>query len=161
MTTPDPVLTAVTAAVTRGREGDRAEARQQLEDLWATIGDDGDTAHRCILAHYLADLQDAPHAELAWDQRAMDAAEHLTDARLQQVHPALTVHGFMPSLHLNLADDHRMLGQFDQARHHLDAAITTATDLPDDAYGQHLRDALHHVTHALDTRSTRRLPDHP
>lgn len=94
-----------------------------------------------MVAHSLADLQDSPEAELAWDQREMTATEELTDERLQRVHPTLTVRGFLPALHLNLADDHRMLGQFDQARPHLTAATQGAQELADDAYGKRLRDA--------------------
>jgi hypothetical protein len=160
-TPADPIITAVTAAITAGHEGHRAQARQQLEDLWRGIGDQGDPAHRCILAHSLADLQDSAEAELTWDERAMAATEELTDERLQRIHPTLTVQGFLPSLHLNLADDHRMLGRFEQAHTHLAAAAQGAQELPDDAYGKHLREGVQHVTEALDARTTQRLPTHP
>jgi hypothetical protein len=157
----DPTLAQVTAAVTLGREGDRAGARRRLEELWGGIGPEGDPAHRCILAHYLADLQETPEAELEWDERAMATVDELTDERLQRVHPTLTVRGFLPSLHLNLADDHRRLGQVEQARTHLASATEGARTLADDAYGRHLRDAVRHVTQALDAGVTDRLPTHP
>lgn len=157
----DPMLAAVTAAVALGYEGNRAGARQRLTELWDEIGDRGDAAHRCILAHYLADLQETPEAELAWDERALAASEELTDERLQRVHPTLTVRGFLPSLHLNLADDHRILGQFEQARTHLAAAEKGVEGLPEDGYGRHLREALRHVGQALDAGSTDRLSTHP
>ena len=161
MNTTDPILTAVNAAITLGQEGHRVQARAQLEDAWRRVGDHGDPAHRCMVAHSLADLQDSPEEELAWDQRAMAATETLTDERLQRVHPTLTVRGFLPTLHLNLADDHRMLGQFDHARTHLTAATQGAQELADDAYGRHMRDAVQHVTEALEAGSTQRLPTHP
>ena len=161
MNTTDPILTAVTAAITLGQQGHRVQARTQMEDLWRQVGDDGDAAHRCMVAHSLADLQDSPEAELTWDERAMAATETLSDERLQRLHPTLTVRGFLPTLHLNLADDHRMLGQFDQARAHLADATQGAQELPDDAYGKHLRDAFQHVTEALEAGSTQRLPTHP
>lgn len=161
MNTTDPILTAITAAITLGQEGHRVQARAHMEDLWRQVGDHGDPAHRCMVAHSLADLQDSPESELTWDERAMAATEELTDERLQRLHPTLTVRGFLPSLHLNLADDHRMLGQFDQARPHLAAATQGAQELPDDAYGRHVRDAVHHVAEALAAGSTQRLPTHP
>jgi len=57
--TTDPILTAVTAAITMRQEGRRVQARTQLEDLWRQVGDHGDPAHRCMVAHSLADLQDS------------------------------------------------------------------------------------------------------
>ncbi len=161
MTAADPILTSLMDAVAAGQAGDRALARQCLDDLWRGIGTTGDPGHRCILAHYLADLQETPEAELLWDQRAMAAAEDLTDERLQRIHPALTVRGFLPSLNLNLADGHRRLGQFEQARSYLTAAAEGASNLPDDGYGRHLRDAVRHVRQALDDASTERLDTHP
>jgi hypothetical protein len=38
-----------------------------------------------------------------------------SDANLQAIHPAMYVAGFMPSLHLNLADGYRRLGRFEEA----------------------------------------------
>lgn len=68
---PDAVPTRIGQVVMLHHAGDREEARQRLLDLWAEIGEHGDPLHRCTLAHYLADTQDDPADELAWDLRAL------------------------------------------------------------------------------------------
>nr|WP_229879498.1 hypothetical protein [Streptomyces echinoruber] len=77
---PDSVLTRIGQVVMLHHAGDREEARGRLLDLWAEIGEDGDPLHRCTLAHYLADTQDDPADELAWDLRALSAAQELAAA---------------------------------------------------------------------------------
>ena len=149
----DETMTAIATAM-------RAGDRQRMLSLWATIGAGGDPLHRCTLAHYLADLHDEPAESLAWDVRALDAADALTDERAQQHHGALQVRGFYPSLHLNLADDYRRLGAFGPARRHLDAARERVADLPDGDYGALIRDGIEHVATALADGSTARLPTH-
>ncbi len=68
-TAPDAVLTRIGQVVMLHHAGDREEARHRLLDLWAEIGEIGHPLHRCTLAHYLADTQDEPADELAWDLR--------------------------------------------------------------------------------------------
>ncbi|MER0240457.1 hypothetical protein AAHZ94_00125 [Streptomyces sp. HSW2009] len=75
---PDAVLTRIGQAVMLHRGGDREEARNRLAALWQEVGPDGDSLHHCTLAHYLADTQDDPADELAWDLRALAAADKLT-----------------------------------------------------------------------------------
>ena len=53
-------------AIARSQQGHRRGARG-LSPIWAEIADDGDPLHRCTLAHHLADVQDDPRDELAWD----------------------------------------------------------------------------------------------
>jgi hypothetical protein len=154
--TTDETMDAITRAVERGRAGDADAARSALVDLWAAIGAEGDALHRCTLAHYLADLYDDPAQALMWDVRALDAADALDDARVQQYHASLAVRGFYPSLHLNLADNLRLLGSFDAARTHLDAAAGHLDALGDDAYGRMIHGALDDVGAAIDSGSTER-----
>ncbi|GAA3153469.1 hypothetical protein GCM10017687_84090 [Streptomyces echinatus] len=78
---PDAVLTRIGQVVMLHHGGDREEARSRFLDLWVEIGEDGDPLHRCTLAHYLADTQDDPGDELAWDLRALSAAEELAGGR--------------------------------------------------------------------------------
>ncbi|MEU2427256.1 hypothetical protein ABZ619_40710 [Streptomyces sp. NPDC007851] len=80
-TAPDAVLTRIGQIVMLHHAGDREEARGRLLDLWAEIGEHGDPLHRCTLAHYLADTQDDPADELAWDLRALSAADEADEAR--------------------------------------------------------------------------------
>ncbi|MEV5885073.1 hypothetical protein AB0L74_20480 [Streptomyces sp. NPDC052020] len=158
---PDATMEAVGQAVTEGRAGDIVTARQKLQDLWSTIGVTGDPLHRCTLAHHMADLYDDPAQALAWDVRALDAADALTDQRVQEHHASLQIAGFYPSLHLNLADDYRRLGSFDAAAQHINAAQQHAPDLPQDAYGALLRTAIERVAEAITQRDTAKRASHP
>lgn len=160
-TTPDETMASIGAAVQLGRSGQRSQARDALTALWEQIGATGDALHRCTLAHYLADLQDTAQAELEWDERALAAADDLTDDRAQRYDHAWQVRLLLPSLHLNLADDHRRLGSPTRAREHLAQAQSLVTELPDDQYGGMIRSGLQHVSEALAAGSTQRLDSHP
>ncbi|MFC9994138.1 hypothetical protein [Nocardia sp. NPDC127526] len=160
MTVIDDVMIAINDAVTLGRQGDTAQAREQLTELWETMGPDGDPLHRVTLAHFMADLQDHAADALTWDLRALDAVDSLTDERAQQHHAALNVRGFYPSLHLNLADCYRRLGAFDTARKHLEAARSRVDALDDDGYGRGVLAGIGNVEAALAEQSTERLPTH-
>ncbi|NYT92352.1 hypothetical protein [Salinispora sp. H7-4] len=160
-TTPDEMMASIGAAVQLGRSGQRSRAREALTALWEQIGATGDALHRCTLAHYLADVQDTTQAELEWDERALAAADDLTDGRAQRYDHAWQVRLLLPSLHLNLADDHRRLGNPTRARKHLAQAQSLVTDLPDDQYGGMIRSGLQHVSEALAAGSTQRLDSHP
>ncbi|MBU3870457.1 hypothetical protein KN815_42380 [Streptomyces sp. 4503] len=145
----DTTMEAISQAVIEGRAGETAPARQKLLALWSTIGVTGDPLHRCTLAHYLADLYEDPARALAWDIRALDAADAVTEQRVQDHHASLHIAGFYPSLHLNLADDYRRLGSFESATEHINAAKEHAPDLPQDAYGTFLRTAIDEVREAI------------
>jgi hypothetical protein len=157
----DDVMGRVTAVVQRGQAGDRATARQELTDLWAEVEQrGGDDFHRCVIAHFLADLQDDLPDELAWDERALTAVAGVTDERAQEYHPSLQVRGFLPSLYLSLADDHRRLGDAERAHDFLRLAEGTIDALADDAYGALVRSGLENVARALAEGSTDRLLSH-
>ncbi|MET9869997.1 hypothetical protein ABZZ16_28290 [Streptomyces sp. NPDC006386] len=158
---PDPTMEAIGQAVAEGRTGNTLSARQKLLTLWSAIGVTGDPLHRCSLAHYLADLYEDPAQALAWDVRALDAADAVTEQRVQEHHASLHIAGFYPSLHLNLADNYRRLGSFDAATEHINAAKEHAPNLPQDAYGAFLRTALDEVAEAIARRDTTRRPSAP
>ncbi|MHA6779728.1 hypothetical protein ACVGOW_01820 [Pseudonocardia saturnea] len=91
----------------------------------------------------------------------MDAAvDGVTDERAQAFHPSLRVRGFMPSLYVSLADDHRRLGDPDRAGEFLGKARARSDALGEDAYGELVRGALDEVSRALAEGSTERLPSH-
>ncbi len=146
---PDSTMEAIGQAVTEGRAGDSASARRKLLRLWSVIGVTGDPLHRCSLAHYLADLYEDPAQALAWDVRALDAADAVTEQRVQEHHASLHIAGFYPSLHLNLADNYRRLGSFEAATEHINAAQAHAPNLPQDPYSDLLRDAIQEVAEAI------------
>ncbi|MGW5868374.1 hypothetical protein ACWFRJ_40225 [Streptomyces sp. NPDC055239] len=146
---PDPTMEAIGQAVAEGQAGDSVSARQKLLDIWSTIGVTGDPLHRCSLAHYLADLYQDPAHALAWDIRALDAADAVTEQRAQAHDASLHIAGFYPSLHLNLADNYRRLGSFEAATEHINAAKTHAPILPQNPYGDLLRGAIQEVAEAI------------
>ena len=155
----DDVMARVTATVQRGQAGERAAARQELEAMWAEVErGGGDDFHRCVIAHFLADLQEDDRDELMWDERALVAVDGVSDERAQEFHESLQVRGFMPSLYLSLADDHRRLGDANRAHEFLGKARATSDALGDDAYGELVRGALDKVSRALAEGSTERLP---
>ncbi|MFC5218019.1 hypothetical protein [Streptomyces coerulescens] len=128
---PDAVLTRIGQVVMLHHAGDREEARRRLLDLWAELGEDADPLHRCTLAHYLADTQDDPTDELAWDLRALTEAEAAAGAA--------AVRALYPSLHLNLAADYVKLDRTEAAIAHLRRARGAAGVLGDDSYGDGVR----------------------
>jgi hypothetical protein len=150
---PDAMMTRIGQTVMLHHGGDREEARDRFLKLWDEIGEDGDPFHRCTLAHYMADTQDDPVDELAWDLRALSAADELTDERVARHHEGLAVRGFYPSLHLNLAADYAKLGRPEAARSHLALARGTLGALADDGYGDGIRAALARLESRLDEES--------
>jgi hypothetical protein len=155
----DDVMARIVAAVERGRSGERAAARLALEALWNEMGgNDGDAFHRCVLAHFMADLQDDERAELRWDELALMAVASVTDERAQEYDASLHVRGFMPSLYLSLADDHRRLGEMERAQEFLDQARSVSDVLDDDPYGLMIKNAIENIAGALAEGSTERLP---
>lgn len=111
----------------------------------------------CVIAHFLADLQDDDHAELMWDERALAAVDGVTDERAQEFDPSLQVRTFMPALYGSLADDHRRWGDPDRARYFLDRAWSGSGALSADPYGELVRSVLEMVGRALAEGSTDRL----
>lgn len=75
----------------------------------------------------------------------------LARTRAQRYHSSLSlsVAGFVPSLHLNLAEDHRTLGDLAQAREHIDLARDLSAVLPEDPYDTMVHQAIARVSAAL------------
>jgi hypothetical protein len=76
-------------------------------------------------------VQDDVRQELVWDQRVLAAADLLTDARIAEAGVMLPAAGLYPSLHLNLSDCYRKLGDVGRAREHLQQAQATTGALGD------------------------------
>jgi hypothetical protein len=130
--------------------GRREAACHVFSQLWDEIGGEhGDPLYVCVLTHAMADVQDDVHQELAWDRRALAAADALTDERLSQAGVAMPVAGWYPSLHLNLAECYRKLG--DRAREHLHRAHAGISALGDDEYGQLIKAGLFRLAQQLTT----------
>ncbi|MEU8223921.1 hypothetical protein [Kribbella sp. NPDC048915] len=136
-------LAEITAAAEAGRSGDRETARTRLTELWNEIDD---PATRGVIAHFLADVQDETADELTWDLKALELVSD---------------DGWLPSLHLSLADDYRRLSEFSKAEEHLAAAATNLDRLPEGGYGDVIRSGFAHVSEALKARSAHRLETNP
>lgn len=158
----DAVMTRIGQAVILLHAGDREEARNRLGAIWSEIGEEGDSLHRCTLAHYMADAQDDPAEELAWDLRALTAArgpaagsaagsapgEGIPAGRTAEPPRAMRV--FYPSLHLSLAVDYVKLRRPEAARVHLARARAATGALSDDGYGNGVRAAIARLERRLD-----------
>jgi len=139
---PDDVMTRIGQAVELGQRGERPAAWRLFAELHEQIGPDGDALHRVALAHAMADVQDDPREELAWDLRALQAADAVTDERAAPAGVAGPVAGLYPSLHLNLGEDYRKLGDLPAARRHVELGQAAAPILGDDGYSRMIRGGL-------------------
>lgn len=150
MIVPEPTLQRIADATARAQGGDPEGARADLEALWDELGPLGDPLHRCAAAHALADLQDEVAEELRWDLRALDAYGLITDERAAEAGVSGPVYGFEPSLHLNIADAYRRLGEPWDARDHLELGWAAVESLGDDPYGRMIRAGLDRLRSRLD-----------
>lgn len=155
-TSGDDLMDRLAQAIAFLQRDDRAQAGALLEQLWAEVGDDGDALHRCAIAHQIADVQDDLGSELRWDLRALAAAESISEERLASTGAATTVEGLFPSLHLNLADVYRRLGDDANARLHIEQGRRKCGALPDHTYGTMVRDTLDRVEQRLQDPATHR-----
>ncbi len=151
MTEPDETMTRIGQGIKLGQRGQRNDARQLFTKLWEQIGPAGDPLHRCALAHNMADVQEHPREELLWDLRALEAADLVTDARAAAAGVTSPVAGFYPSLHLNLGEAYRKLGDRQAARRHLDLGLAATRALGDDGYSTMIKRGLDGLADRLAT----------
>ncbi|MFI0420677.1 tetratricopeptide repeat protein [Spongiactinospora sp. 9N601] len=142
--TADPILARIGQGVELNHHrGQRVAARELFAQIWEDIGGEhGDPLHVCVLAHSMADVQDDVHEELVWDLRALAAAGQITDERVARAGVPLPVAGLYPSLHLNLGECYRKLGDLTRARDHLRQALAGIGALADDGYGLLIKGGL-------------------
>ncbi len=150
MTQPVAVDARVLDAVQLALCGDHERATAALGELWRSLPLDDDF-HRCVVAHYLADLQTDPNAELRWDERALDAALRSSPDAFNGRIPEVTHESFLPSLYLNLAASHERIGQFEAARAAASRALTLVDDGPPTALGELTRSAITRICSRLGT----------
>jgi hypothetical protein len=143
MTEPDATMSRIGKGIELNQHGEREAARAVFAQVWIDIGgESGDPFHRCALAHSMADVQDDVHDELVWDLRALEAADLMNDERAAQAGVTGPVAGFYPSLHLNLGECYRKLGDLDRAREQLERGQVAVGSLGDDGYGQMIKGGL-------------------
>lgn len=154
-TEPDLAMQRIGDGIVAHQQGDDDLARSIYQEVWEAIGaEGGDALCRCALAHSMADVQVDPQAELVWDLRALDAADLLTDERVRSAGVPGTARGFYPSLHLNLADIYRRLGDDVHARQHVQRGKANLGFLVDDGYGAMIRDGLERIERQLPGEAT-------
>ncbi len=147
---PDAVMARVGEGIALRQRGERDAARRLFAELWQEIGGaDGDAFHRCAIAHSMADVRDDVDEELDWDLLALDAADALTDARAAEGGVTTPVAAFYPSLHLNLGECYRKLGDVERARHHLLQGQASLAALPEGGYSAMIRGGFDTLTQAL------------
>ncbi|WP_330175113.1 hypothetical protein OG875_17210 [Streptomyces sp. NBC_01498] len=156
---PDPVMAEIGRGMELGQRGERDAARRVFAGIWDRTGADGDPFHICALAHYMADVQDDPEEELVWDLRALEAAGRVSDERAESAGVTSPVAAFYPSLHLNLGDVYRRLGEPALAREQLARGRDAVGTLGDDGYGQLVRGGLDRLAERLDAQSDARLDE--
>ncbi len=145
---PHPVLTVVamtewlqvTAAIGVALGGDKNNGRRELTACWEGSASK-DHAKRCVIAHYLADLQDDLAEEVAWDERALASYANVADDDLEPI-GIPSARGLTPSLHLNLGDGYLRQGRTADAQAQLDAGLSAQDALGDDGYGALIRNGL-------------------
>jgi hypothetical protein len=96
---------------------------------------------RCVLAHYLADVQDDLEDEIRWDESALRDYQLVGDGDLAAI-GIPSAAGLAPSLHLNLADGYFCRGDLSAARQELDAGLASVGALGDDGYSAMIRKGL-------------------
>jgi len=132
--------TTLLAAVGEAQTGDRTSGRDGLLACWARTTA-VEHAYRCVLAHYLADLQDSLDEEVAWDRTALEEFAHLQGDALTAV-GIPDVADLAPSLHLNLGDGYLRQGRLSDASEQLQQGQADVAVLADDGYGRMIRDGL-------------------
>lgn len=148
MPEPDPVLTRIA----RAQQGDRDDVRRELREIWDEVGPDGDPLRRCALAHAMADVQDDPHDELAWDLLALESADQVSASKAAEAGVPGRA-GFYPSLHLNLGDVYRRLGDLAAARRHVELGRAAVGALGDDGYGRMITAGLDRLAERIEPGS--------
>lgn len=142
----------ITSAVGLALAGDKQQGCDALAECWqATTGTDH--AQRCVIAHYLADLQSLLDDEVAWDEAALAEHAHVTDEDLAPVGIASAA-GLAPSLHLNLGDGYLRQGRVDAASAQLAAGIQARSALGTDGYGGLIRSGLDRLQQRIQQAQT-------
>ncbi|MBT9256299.1 hypothetical protein KMZ32_06420 [Phycicoccus sp. MAQZ13P-2] len=130
----------ITKAIGLTLGGDREEGGTALRACWSQTSET-DHAQRCVIAHYLADLEAEVADEVMWDERALAEYEHVEGAELAPI-GIPDAAGMAPSLHLNLGDGYLRQGRIADARKHVDAGLAGQHVLDTGGYGAMIRQGL-------------------
>lgn len=139
---------AVLDAVQLTLSGDKELGEQTLRRCWSQTMP-SDHAQRCVIAHYLADLQSDIAAEVEWDERALAESAHVSDADLAPI-GVPSAKGFAPSLHLNVGDGYLRMGRIEAAWKYLEAGELASQQLGQDGYAQFIGQGLERLRQRLE-----------
>lgn len=138
---------AVLDAVQLTLSGDKELGEQTLRRCWSQTMP-SDHAQRCVIAHYLADLQSDVATEVEWDERALAEFDDVSDTDLAPI-GVPNAKGFAPSLHLNVGDGYLRMGRLDDARKHLEEGESALLDVERDGYLQFIGQGLQRLRQRL------------
>ncbi|WP_432941726.1 hypothetical protein ACQPXM_34205 [Kribbella sp. CA-253562] len=127
-----PAYATIREGIALREQGRSPEAKALLESLITNVENGDDAYAKVFLAHSLADVQERPEDELAWDLRALAFLNDLTDQQAVARGNPGGKNALLPSLHLNLAADYQ---HFELGQAHLNA-------LSNDEYGNSIRSAF-------------------
>lgn len=139
----------VMAAVELALSGNGEDARQRFDALWRSLPLD-DHFHRCVVAHYMADLQAEATDELRWDRWALAAAFAAQRESFEDRVPGVSWSNFLPSLYLNLAASHERLGELEDARRYAAIALSRVGDAAETPLGDATRAAIQRLCARLE-----------
>ncbi len=138
----------IVSAIALAQGVDPVTGRAELAMCWAATDDD-DHAQRCVLAHYLADLEPDVLDEVEWDERALSEFAWIGATDLAPI--GIEDAGVLaPSLHLNLCDGYWRLGRLSDARRQLDAGRAAVSLLGDDGYATMIRGGLQRLASVIE-----------
>jgi hypothetical protein len=131
---------AILEAIGEAQTGDRVAGRQRLLACWDQ-SQPAQHAYRCVLAHYLADVQSSLDQEVSWDTTALEEYAYLGGDDLASV-GIPDASGLAPSLHLNLGDGYLRQGRLAEAAEQVRAGVASVDVLANDGYGRMVREGL-------------------
>ncbi|HBJ72890.1 MAG TPA: hypothetical protein DDY88_04095 [Actinobacteria bacterium] len=132
--------TEILEAIGLALAGERDAGQAQLRDCWERTTDQ-QHAQRCVLAHYLADLESELEAEIAWDERAINEFSDVGEFDLVPIGISSAA-AMAPSLHLNLGDGYLRASRIAEARTQVVSGIASSGLLDDTGYGALIRSGL-------------------
>lgn len=142
---------AALEAVELTLSGHHELGEKALRECWSNTRS-SEHAQRCVIAHYLADLQLDIAAEVEWDERALAEFAHVSDADLASI-GVPSAKGFAPSLHLNAGDGCLRIGRLDEAWAHLEAGELALQVVERDGYLQFIELGLQRLRQRLEDRA--------
>lgn len=142
---------AVLGGVELALSGHRELGEKALRECWSDTTS-SDHSKRCVIAHYLADLQLNVAAEVEWDELALAEFAHVSDADLAPI-GVPSAKGFAPSLHLNAGDGCLRMGRVAGAWTHLEAGELALQVLKRNGYLQFIEQGLHRLRQRLEERT--------